>query len=377
MNFLRIQDFKCFIDIEIPINQLTVMAGANGAGKSSSIQSLLYLRRTIEHCGEWKNGKYEIEKINGMNVPLNDVYCLALGNSSVVLNQQSTDDKLTIGLSDENDGISITYRADNREPKLFLTPDEPQKTGNYSSPIFEQEFYYLNAERTGPRSSHALQFYDYPNTGWKGELTGQILGLGEGYFKIEENRNFPNTKSSYISDQVNNWLNFIMPGVRVKAKNDMNTLTSQILLQNQYTSSDYTMATNLGFGISYILPIIVTGLIAKKGSFMIVENPEAHLHPAAQSKIGQFLAIIASCGVNVIVETHSDHFINGIQIGVAQNSINPNLVTINFFSEIEKDNQPEVNPISTNKKGELSDWPKGFFDQTQIDYAQLINLRRR
>jgi predicted ATPase len=109
---------------------------------------------------------------------------------------------------------------------------------------------------------------------------------------------------------------------------------------------------------------------------MIVENPEAHLHPSAQSKIGKFLAMVANSDVNVIVETHSDHFINGIQIATAMNEISTDLVTINFFSQDDNSTQPKIDSISINDKGELSEWPKGFFDQTQIDFVQLFKIRK-
>ena len=80
--------------------------------------------------------------------------------------------------------------------------------------------------------------------------------------------------------------------------------------------------------------------------------------------------------MNVIVETHSDHIINGMQIAVANKNIPNDLVTINYFSYKEGSVQPAVQPISINEKGELSDWPSGFFDQTQIDFAELFNLRK-
>jgi predicted ATPase len=167
-----------------------------------------------------------------------------------------------------------------------------------------------------------------------------------------------------------------MKGVKIRVETSPNTLTAQILIENQFTVSDPTLSTNLGFGISYILPIIATGLTAKAGCYFVVENPEAHLHPSAQSRIGRFLAMVASSGVNVIIETHSDHLVNGIQIGVAEKKINNEAVTINYFSHKEKSIQPDVQPISITDKGELSDWPSGFFDQTQIDFAELFNLRK-
>ncbi|MCJ8155708.1 DUF3696 domain-containing protein [Chryseobacterium sp. SSA4.19] len=377
MDYLKINQFKCFVDTDISINQLTIMAGANGNGKSTSIQALLYFRRTIEHCGEWINGKYVLNKVNGMDVPLNGVYCLALGNSSFVLNRNASNNEIVLGLFNEEEEISVTYDVDNRDSKLYLTPKPPAKTETVNFPIFKQEFYYLNAERIGPRINQSMQFFDYPNAGWQGETTAQLLGLENGYFKVEDERRFGDTQSNYLQDQVNFWLDFIMKGVKIRVENSPNTLTAQILIENQFTISDPTLSTNLGFGISYILPILATGLTAKKGTYFIVENPEAHLHPSAQSKIGRFLAMVATAGINVIIETHSDHLINGIQIAVAEERINHEEITINFFNCEDNAIQPDVQPIMITSKGELSDWPKGFFDQTQIDYAKLFNLRKK
>ncbi|HEX9509639.1 MAG TPA: DUF3696 domain-containing protein [Puia sp.] len=376
MNHLKINHFKCFEEVDIFLNRLTVMAGANGNGKSTAIQALLYLRRTIEHCGEWKNGSYQLNKTNGLNVPLNGVYCLALGNSTVVLNNSYNGNTITIGLQSELEKLIVDYEVDNHDSKIWLSPIKVEKSDNLDSSILNQEFYYLNAERLGPRINQSLQFWDYPNAGWQGENTAQLIGLEAGYSKIEDERRFKRTESNYLLDQLNNWLDFVMKGVKVKVESSPKTLTAQVLLENEYTLSDPTLATNLGFGISYMLPIVASGLIAKKGSYLIVENPEAHLHPSAQSKIGRFLAMVANAGVNVILETHSDHIINGIQIAVAEKEIENTSVTINFFSHVEGESQPNVNGISIKEKGELTEWPKGFFDQSQIDYSHLIRLKK-
>jgi predicted ATPase len=376
MNHLKINQFKCFVDADININKLTVMAGANGYGKSTAIQALLYFRRTIEHCGELIDGEYQLNKINGLNVQLNGAYCLSLGNSSFVLNRNAELNEIIIGLFNEKEEVTVSYDVDNRDAKLYLTPKEISKTHIAHFSIFKQEFYYLNAERFGPRINQQLQFFDYPNAGWQGETTAQLIGLENGYYKIENERRFGDTQANFLLDQVNNWLDFIMRDVKVRVETSHNTLTAQVLIENQFTVSDPTLSTNLGFGISYILPIIATGLTAKKGSFFVVENPEAHLHPSAQSKVGRFLAMVANSGINVIIETHSDHLINGIQIAVAEKKINNDAVTINFFSHKEKSIQPDVQPISITEKGELSEWPNGFFDQTQIDFAYLFKLRK-
>lgn len=382
MEYLNIENFKCFNNIEVPINKLTVLAGANGNGKSTVIQSLLFLRRTIEHCSTW-NGtlkKYIYKDINNLNVELNGPYCLSLGNSEEIIPRNSKSNGVKFSIRNDGERFGINYKND-EDNFLWLTPSELDNKDFYDKDLcslFKQEFYYLNAERIGPRVRQDITFFDYPNTGFKGEYVAQLIGDTNFNYKFEvdiERRN-PNSKNKRLEQQVNAWLDYIMPGVAVSASYDVNTLSSQLKIENHYTFGESTIATNIGFGISYVLPIIVSGLIANKDSYLIVENPEAHLHPSAQSKIGRFLSIIAKSGVKVIVETHSDHFINGIQISSALNEINKDDVTINFFSHENESNQPKLESISIKNKGELSSWPKGFFDQTQIDFAQLFKIRK-
>ena len=379
MKNIFIENFKCFTSKSIPINQLTVLAGANGGGKSTVIQALLFLRRTIEHCAEWKkeSNQYVYNESNGLNVELNGSYCLALGNSNLIIPKNSTSDFISIELTTNDESFSVVYDF-NGGNDLWLKPIEVHNKMGVDKSLFMQEFYYLNAERIGPRINQGVKFYDYANAGYQGEYVAQLISdTNSNYkFEIDENRRNLKSKSPRIEQQVNAWLNELMPGVSISAKYDADTHSAQIKIDNIYTRGDSTIATNIGFGISYVLPIIVTGLIAKENSFMIVENPEAHLHPSAQSKIGQFLAMVAKSGVNVIVETHSDHVINGIQIAVAKKEISPELVTINFFSQEEDSSQPSIESISITEKGELSKWPKGFFDQSQRDFAELFKYRK-
>ena len=384
---LNIENFKCFYNVNIPINGITFFAGANGNGKSTAIQAMLFLRRTIEHCAKWEDGRYNLTKTNNLNVELNGPYCLALGNSSFVLPKNSNSNHITIGITNGEKNLSVKYESNGNE--LWLTPINVVENDSQSSSLCRQEFYYLNAERIGPRISQQIKFYDFPNAGFQGEYVAQLISdTSKNYLsEIDKQRRHPSRKSPRLEQQINAWLDALMPGVSVYAFYDSNTNSAQIQVDNFFIKGDPTISTNIGFGISYVLPIIVTGLIAKKGSFMIVENPEAHLHPSAQSKIGRFLAMVANAGVKVIVETHSDHVLNGVQIAAAKNEINNESITINFFSEPSSEEkeeskqlgnkvQPKIESILINKKGELSQWPKGFFDQSQIDFGELFKMRK-
>jgi len=381
MLYLKIKDFKCFHEADIPLNKLTVFAGANGNGKSTAIQALLFLRRTVEHCARWEKDRYDMNELNGLNVELNGPYCLNLGNSGYIITADSGADKIFLGISDGDNVFGVTYSI-NKGKELWLTPVEPLTNNFPINPLYYQEFYYLNAERIGPRLSQEIHFYDYYNVGHKGEYTAQIISNLNYNFKVDEKRiNNELLKGNRFEHHVNAWLDYILPGVSVTSSYDEKNHAALIAVINSYSRGNSVVPTNTGFGISYVLPIIVSGLIAQKDRFLIVENPEAHLHPAAQSKIGYFLGIIASAGVRVIIETHSDHVINGIQLAVAKKTIPNNDVTINFFTYDNDDSseeiiQPQVKSITINEKGELADWPKGFFDQSQIDYSLLLKHRK-
>lgn len=388
----NIKNFKCFYDVSVSINRLTVLAGANGFGKSSIIQALLFMRRTIEHCAKWNGKKYTADIDCNLNVELNGAYCLSLGMSNNIIPiEAGMKSMLTLEFQSENDKIGFSYDLNDEKTFLWLklSEDKIEIEGNVENlPIFNQAFYYLNAERIGPRIAQKIKFHDYPNVGWQGEYTAQILAeygdkAGDMYsnIMIEKTRMLdPEDSNRTLLRHTQLWMQYLMPEVSVSGKIDHIMQCAQIVVENCFTKGGPVIATNIGFGISYVLPIIVTGLIAKPDTIMIVENPEAHLHPYAQSKIGQFLSVIAQSGVNVIVETHSDHVINGMQIATAKGTISKENVSINFFSkseDSERNNQPIISEITINNEGELSCWPKGFFDQTQKDFVELLYLRHK
>jgi predicted ATPase len=115
-------------------------------------------------------------------------------------------------------------------------------------------------------------------------------------------------------------------------------------------------------------------LLAKPGQVLIIDSPEAHLHPLGQSRIGRFLAQMAATGVQIILETHSDHVLNGIRLAVRDSLIKPDQVMIHFFnraSEIQSVDFPRVVSPAIDTQGNLSEWPDGFFDQSDKDLARL------
>ena len=139
------------------------------------------------------------------------------------------------------------------------------------------------------------------------------------------------------------------------------------------SSSNPYRPTNVGFGLTYSLPIIVACLSTSEGACILLENPEAHIHPQGQVALGRLMSLTAATGVQVIVETHSDHILNGIRVAVKEGVLRPDQATVHFFKRDHDTGTAEVDTPRINPQGRLSFWPDGFFDQWDKSLDALLD----
>jgi predicted ATPase len=180
-----------------------------------------------------------------------------------------------------------------------------------------------------------------------------------------------------LLDQTAGWLQHLSPGVRPRAV--AVELADATSLRFSYTGTSFGSnrrdhrPSNVGFGLTYCLPIIVACLAAPEGALLLLENPEAHLHPRGQSALGLLLARCAADGVQIIVETHSDHVLNGIRVAAKRGEIANDAVAVHFFSrDIETGESSITSPI-LHANGRFSDWPDGFFDEWTKALDELLD----
>jgi predicted ATPase len=135
--------------------------------------------------------------------------------------------------------------------------------------------------------------------------------------------------------------------------------------------------TNVGFGITYTLPILAVLLSSTPGTLLLIENPEAHLHPQGQVRIGELIAQAAGGGLQIIVETHSDHILNGIRLAVHSGKIIPERVCLHYFRRGEKNGQAcsEIVSPKIDRNGRIDNWPDGFFDEWDKSLEALLAQR--
>jgi predicted ATPase len=432
---ITLKNFKCFKnETKFPLGKINLLTGVNGRGKSSMLQAMLLFRQSIEHnvnstllvlngsCIELGTFDEVRNSENPKDMPIFMGFTAKTSNKDEVefslgvtivgllqnprmlipvsLNIQSkTPFKADEGRTEKTDFLNsytfkFTYldsdaaywlyqdnkgkgtRAMHFFPFSFLhyKNAEQKEVNQCITEMFKvNRIHYIAADRIAPRNSYEYKNIEaFTNTGAKGEYTATILSFIPNH-KIKEELCLGDNAQT-LTTQTEEWLNYIFDGAKVTIE----TLGDNInITYNTNAKSHRYRATNVGFGYSYILPIIVSGLIASDGEILIVENPEAHLHPKAQNRLTEFLARVAACEVQVFVESHSEHILNGLRIAALRNDIDikHDEISVLYFQDEDTEDAPFVHlPIEAN--GKIKNWPNHFFDQQEQDLAEIFKLGR-
>jgi predicted ATPase len=369
---LTLVNFKCFRRQELNLRSINVLAGTNGSGKSSVMQALILVRQSYE-SNNLARGRLQL---NGSLIELGtagEVYCSEPDGDTVQLLLESTNGlpplHLVATMRDENAGA-------------YTLQVEPQATPWPGEALFADLFNYLHAERMGPRKAFAIHTEEtHPLcVGKDGANAAYIIGSELARTPVNNEALLLSSEDGRelrtIQYQWPLWMARLFPGF-----NSNQELISQadqvrlgIALQKRGVTGQplFVRPPNTGFGLSYAMGIVVAGLAANPGTLLIVENPEAHLHPRAQSTMGEFLARVAAGGAQVIIETHSEHVLNGLRRTVKQGVLDPTKARILFFDAEVGKGGPIQHDIDISATGDIAKWPEGFFDQLDKDLGTLL-----
>lgn len=368
---LRLRNFKCFEDQTIEFGPLTLLSGLNGQGKSTILQSLLLLRQS-----------YQQGLLPKVGLALNsDLVSIGLGQDALFENA-GDDDKI---------GFEIKWNSDLEASWLFnystagdvlALASTPVKTNIFKTSLFNDDFQYLQAERLGPRVSSAISDFKVRQRrqlGTRGEYAVNFLSIFGREIKIEgPTLRHPKAISDDLINQVEAWMSEVTPGTRFDSipYSDIDQISLRYSFDTGGLASRRTYrSTNVGFGLSYTLPILVAILSARSGALILLENPEAHLHPKGQVKMAELMVRAARCGIQIIVETHSDHILNGIRVAVHSGILPPEDVYLHFFERRKEDDiaRSEIISPRIDRNGRINYWPDGFFDQWEKSLEILLS----
>lgn len=360
---LAVKNFKCFESLEMELKSLNVLMGLNGMGKSTVLQSLLLLRQSDRENGlAWLklNGKY-----------------VTLGNGSDVLSEKAEDEEISFFIKEDSGELLARYGY---VPESDLLPNH-DLIGNREmekSVVFGDRFLYLSAYRIEPRilyriaDEKEISKRDFNNNG---ELAIHYLNL-YGSQNVENDCVIYNSiEDCSLNEQVRCWLSLIAPGIlpQVSVNTSLRNAELNYAFHEGKERTNAYKSVNVGFGITYVLPVIIALLTSRRGDLLLLENPEAHIHPAGQRWLGELIARASAGGVQIIAETHSDHVINGIRLAVKKKKLSADETGIFFFYKDEKDNyRHKVTLPSIDENGRIDTWPQGFLDEWDNALLELL-----
>ena len=395
---LELMTFKCFERLRLPLGPLTLLSGTNASGKSSVMQSLVLLHQSF------------LEDANSFRISLNGDM-IKLGTVTDVVDQVTGKNSILLGLADEEGSVQWSFSGDRTDMSMKLEKLVVDGIETVLDSAFQESDYgpmtrfnsygnarnvvgaierlnFIAAEREGPREFYPLKdMYalmrlrpldvvsdPYANEqlfstriGSRGENAISIL-----YWRrdepIADALRIPGIVPT-LMHQVGARMDTFFPGCSVnvqpvqQANRQANAVTLGIRMSE---ATEYLRPIHCGFGITQVLPIVISALSIPQNDLLLIENPEAHLHPAGQALMGQFLAEMANFGIQVIVETHSDHVLNGIRRAVKSGIIPSEKVVLHFFRARTPDSPQVLSPVIDNS-GNVDVWPEGFFDQFDKD----------
>jgi predicted ATPase len=360
---IAIKNFKSLKNISMKTKSLNLLMGLNGMGKSSLLQCLLLLKQS--------NNLYKRELRLDGNL-------INIGKGKDAFYQFADDDNIIFKIhfsNNKNFSWEFQYKPEYKELKAksgYTEEDLKVFTEAINS------FQYITADRLGPQEIYDTHqgLISENQIGEKGEYTVHFLNVYGNSIKVPPKLKHDKTEDLTLINQVNGWLGEISPGVKLNIMDVPHV--DKILLNYQFELKKGNTTTfkpiNVGFGISFVLPIVVSLLLPMKNKIIILENPESHIHPRGQAELGKLMALSAASGAQLFIETHSDHLINGVRVAVKERNINKKDVSISYFDKIttEKEQYSRITNISVDNNGELSDYPKDFMDEWSDQLLKLL-----
>ncbi len=346
INFaLLIKNFKNIKQAQFGFTPLTILTGVNSGGKSSVIQAILLLA--------------SFQQLH--NSELNDLVG-AFNDFEVARNQNLNSDEIMIDVMTHSWHLNV---------KIDKSNDNRLAGGG--TPIqfqFNEYLFYLSANRIGPENvaklsnksvvgldgSHLFGFYE--------KNKDSIFSLKFKDFDFNDSR---------FDKQLQEWMKTILNLDITLITKKLTADSAEVKFKINEIEFD---PRNVGAGNSYLAKILIMCLQAKRGGYVIIENPEIHLHPKAQAKLGEFFAKLVDAGVNLIIETHSEHIINKIRYCVYKNIIPNKKVAIYYKPSIADDFihlELNENGRYIDPDGNRRDFPEGFFDATLDDLMSIRN----
>lgn len=247
-------------------------------------------------------------------------------------------------------------------------------------------FRYLGPLREAPRSLYPVAIgVDADDVGVRGEFTASVLDLQKDapvryisavdYVALGHRSQ---AASASLQTAVVDWLSYLGILDDLRTADYPSGLGHQLQVAPTGSGGSLRSLTHVGVGVSQVLPMLVVCLLAPAGSFVVLEQPELHLNPAVQSKLGDFLVSQMLCQKRILLETHSDYLITRIRLRCAEWPDDSLSSKVAVYGVEAGPSGSTYRRVGISKFGASEgDWPKGFFDVLPTESSQIIRAAIR
>ncbi|SNR64425.1 AAA family ATPase [Puniceibacterium sediminis] len=260
-------------------------------------------------------------------------------------------------------------------------PKDIERSSEFLRRFFQEGVRYLGPLRDSPRPVYQPEALESEtDVGYRGEHTAAVLDINRRRLVFYHRPPVENLEDDYanvatqhyaqLHEAVVEWL------VYLGVADDVVTTDAGVYGNRLQVSTDNQGhlhdLTNVGVGVSQVLPIVVMALLAPKGSLLIFEQPELHLHPKVQARLADLFLALALDGKQMILETHSEYLIDRFRLRVALSDTDSVRPLVNILFSEKANGQSDLTSIDLNEFGGVLKWPKDFFEQSQKDVSRIL-----
>lgn len=421
---LRVRNFKCLADTgELEIRPLTFLVGPNSSGKSSLLHVLTMLRQTVVspeitnplvangplvEAGAYPDFVFGHDAQRDIQIEIESpeigqwvgpIFFRAVFGYDA----ETTEILLRESEFRKGDDLVLAVRADaggKHHGELTFVENGERKTERFAG-VERARFWFrpsdpalgaaigrlCDPERSIPPEVWFIQHltamaYIGPvreaferayimrgppeDVGVKGEKAADVLWAAQRSQKGMLAR---------VAEKTREWLAKLNMADRFRLDSLGESNQYRVLLTDPSTGLEVN-AADVGFGASQTLPIIVQSFHTMPGGAMLLEQPEIHLHPKAQSLLGDlFIEAAKGRDRTFIIETHSEHILARVRLRIAKGELPRDAVAIYYFEPTA--NGTQIREVTLNDNGQYVDFPKGFFEEDVLEaFAHLEAMRK-
>ena len=240
--------------------------------------------------------------------------------------------------------------------------------------------YYVGPLREYPKRSYLWSGERPDHVGTRGNRAVEsLLAAGDRRFNLR-----PKQRTKSLQEVAAQWLAEMGLIESFKTKRLAEHRKEYEVLVRTVNSSYDVNLTDVGFGVSQVLPVIVECFYVPSQSTIIFEQPEIHLHPRVQADLADlFIEAIQARedglerGIQLIVESHSEHFLRRLQRRIAEEKLLHTQVALYFCEPTEQG--ASIRELETDLFGNIRNWPQSFFGDEMGDLAAMTEavMRRK